>query len=230
MHAHTSAISWCCRADARTVLNIARENGIDGLVLCNHYQELYVKNGDADALAQSYVQEYLHTKELADAMGMPLFFGVEVTAKLHDNAHILLYGLQPDFALRHPAMYEYPLAKLSSLVHAEGGLIVQAHPFRSGGHLQELSLLDGVEVNCHPLYEGTHCAELMEIAHEAGLIVTCGGDYHADTHRAICGAHFPDEVRTGAALVSYLKQAEQITLHVHEVGAADHQDVAFCRQ
>lgn len=227
MHAHTSGISWCCRADAQTVLNTARENGIDGLVLCNHYQELYVQNGDPTALAQSYVQEYVQTKELADAMGMPLFFGVEVTASQHDNAHILLYGLQPDFVLRHPAVYEYPLEKITALVHAEGGLAVQAHPFRNGGYLLDLSLLDGVEVNCHPLYDATHCDELLGIAGEAGLLVTCGGDYHADTYRAVCGTHFPDNARDNAALVAYLKQTEQITLHVHEVRTEDHRDVVF---
>lgn len=230
MHAHTSGISRCCRADAQTVLNTARENGIDGLVLCNHYQEYYVQNGDAMALAQSYVQEYEHAKAAADAMGMPLFFGVEVTAKLHNNAHILLYGLQPDFVLRHPAVYEYPLEKMAALTHAEGGLAVQAHPFRNGGTLQDLSVLDGVEVNCHPLYEGTHCDELLDIAHQAGVMVTCGGDYHADTYRAVCGTHFPDGLRTGEELVAYLKHTKRITLHVHEVGATRHRDVLFDKE
>lgn len=228
MHAHSSGISWCCRAEAQEILNTAREHGIGGLVLSNHYQELYVKEGGPEALAKAYVEEYRHAKTLADAMDMKLFFGVEVTAKLHGNAHILLYGVSPELLLAHPAIYEYPLEKICALTHAEGGLAVQAHPFRNGGTVLDLNHLDGVEVNCHPAYDGTHCDELLAIAREAGVIVTCGGDYHADVpYRPVCGVHVPDEVSTSDELVSYLKKTDLITLHVHKLHAKDHNDVPF---
>ena len=97
MHAHTSGISHCCRADAQTVLETAAKAGIDGLVLTNHYQEMYVTESGAGALAEKYAGEYRFTKKLADAMGIRLFFGIEVTAKRHANAHILVYGVRRNF-------------------------------------------------------------------------------------------------------------------------------------
>ena len=229
MHAHTSGISRCCRADAAEVLRTARSAGIDGLVLCNHYQEVYVTNGDAAALAEAYIAEYLHAKQLADEMDFPLFFGAEVTAKLHGNAHILLYGIQPELLREHPEIYGYPLEKMYALVHEQGGLVVQAHPFRGGGQVLDPHWLDGLEINCHPLYDATHCDRLLDIAASEQLLVTCGGDYHADTYRAVCGTHFPDDARDCAALAEYLKNTREIRLHVHELQQEEHHDVVFTK-
>lgn len=230
MHAHTSGISHCCRADARTVLETAAKAGIDGLMLTNHYQEMYVTEAGAGALAEKYVGEYLHTKKLADAMGMRLFFGVEVTAKRHANAHILVYGVQAEFLQAHPEIYDYPLETMYPLVRDAGGILVQAHPFRSGGHVLDVRYLDGIEVNCHPLYDATHCNEILRIARDEKMIVTCGGDYHADTYRAVCGTYFPDGVTDEVGIVEYLRSAPQIKLHVHELRTEDHRDVVFNKE
>jgi len=227
MHAHTSGISRCCRAEAREILETARKNGIDGLILCNHYQECYVEADGAAAFAQRYIAEYEKTKAIADEMGMPLYFGVEVTAKLHDNAHILLYGMTPDILREHPEIYAYPLEKMYALVHERGGLVIQAHPFRGGGQIQDMAYLDGVEVNCHPLYDATHCARLMKIAEENDLLVTCGGDYHADCYRAVCGTHFPDGKTEYADLMDYLKHTLEICLLVHELRTEKPVEVTF---
>lgn len=227
MHAHTSGISRCCQADAAEVLNTARKAGIDGLVLCNHYQEIYVTEAGPAAFAEEYIAEYYRTKQLADAMGFPLFFGVEVTAKLHGNAHILIYGMPPEFVREYPDIYAYPLEKMARIVWERGGLIVQAHPFRSGGQILDTAWLDGVEVNCHPLYDATHCDELMEIAAEKRMLLTCGGDYHADTYRAVCGTVFPDGSCSSEDLVRHLKNTREIRLHVHELRVEEHGEVVF---
>lgn len=229
MHAHTSGISHCCRADAAEVLRTARENGIDGLILCNHYQEVYVDDAGAAAFAEKYIEEFYQTAKTAAQMGMRLFFGVEVTAKLHDNAHILIYGMEPEFVREHPEIYGYTLEKMYDIVHEKGGLVVQAHPYRGGGKVQDTAYLDGVEINCHPLYDDTHCERMQEIAHEAGIFVTCGGDYHADTYRAVCGTYFPDDTDSYEKLIAHLTDSAEIKLHVHELRTDFHRDVTFIR-
>jgi hypothetical protein len=177
--------------------------------------------------AKAYVEEYYYAKKCADEAGIKLFFGIEVTAKLHENAHILVYGMKPEFVLEHPEIYAYSLEKIYSIVHEAGGLVVQAHPFRGGGHVQDIGFLDGIEINCHPLYDDTHCNRLIDIAHEEKCFVTCGGDYHADTYRAICGTYFPDDVVDNAGIVDYLKNTDEIKLHVHELRTEFHRDVVF---
>jgi len=231
MHAHTSGISHCCRTDAAGVLKAAIEAGIDGLILCNHYQCYKGYAGDVPPaeFAEKYIAEYYHTAKVAAEMGMRLYFGVEVTAHRHNNAHILVYGMEPEFVREHPEIYNYTLVEIYNIVHEKGGLVVQGHPYCSGGQVQDTNFLDGVEINCHPLYDDTHCEKMQQIAHEAGIFVTCGGDYHADTYRAICGTYFPDDVRSSADMIAYLKDTKEIKLHVHELRTDFHRDVTFVK-
>ena len=75
-------------------------------------------------------------------MGMKLFFGVEVTAKQHGNAHILLYGVETDFLREYPAVYDMTLAEMGELVRARGGIAVPAHINRgSNGLLVNLGMM-----------------------------------------------------------------------------------------
>ncbi|MBQ3222906.1 MAG: hypothetical protein IJC54_05590 [Clostridia bacterium] len=229
MHAHTSGISRCCRTDAHGALMAAREVGIDGLVLCNHYDANYVGDGTPEEFAEKYIAEYYRTAMVAAEMGMRLYFGVEVTARKHGGAHILLYGMEPAFVLEHADIYDYTLEQMHAAVHEKGGLVVQAHPFRSNGHVLDTAYLDGVEINCHPLYDATHCERMQEIAHEANIIVTCGGDYHADTYRAVCGTHFPDSALRYCDIIDHLKNSPEIKMHVHELRTEFHRDVTFIK-
>lgn len=226
MHAHSAGISRCCRADAKDVMLAAQAAGIDALVLCNHYDIEYVTSTPAE-FAERYVNEYYYAEKCAREVGIKLFFGVEISARKHNNFHILVYGMEPSFALEHPDMYELSLEELLPMVHAKGGLVVQAHPFRGRTRLLDTALLDGVEVNCHPLYDATHCDELIDIAEKAGILVTCGGDYHADTYRAVCGVHFPEDTETWSDIIGYLTSTPEIRMHVQELRCAEHGDVVF---
>lgn len=230
MHSHTSGISHCCQAKAAVILETAKNTGIDGLILTNHYQEAYLDETGPEGFAKRYVEEYFHTEKIAREMGMRIFFGVEVTAKQHNNTHVLLYGITPDFVLKNPDIYERSLEEMYRMVHAEGGLVVQAHPFRSNGKLLDMNFLDGIEINCHPLYDDTHRDEMMAIAHENGLFTTCGGDYHADTpYRPVCGTYFPDDIKDEKGIVEYLKSTPEIKMHVHELRTENHADWTYAK-
>ena len=230
LHAHTSGISTCCRVPAPEIIKAAQNAGIDGIVLSNHYQRSYVKNNDPAAFAERYVNEYYYTKECGDAAGFRVFYGMEVTMELHSNAHILVYGVNPSFTLQHPDVYAMTMADLYALVKENGGMLVQAHPFRNGKDvLQDLAYLDGVEANSHPLYDATHFDRLTEIAQSRELILTSGGDYHADTHRPHCGTCLPDSIETTEDLCAFLKTTETIDLEIQEPGEMQSRRVTYRR-
>ena len=229
MHAHTSGISHCCQTDGAGMLEAAARAGIDGVILTNHYPAFYVQQDGPEGLARRFADEYYRTKTLADARGMRLFFGIEVTARHYADAHILLYGPPPEALLQHPCVYDYTLEEMQQLVQPYGGLVIQAHPFRHGGHVIDHPAIDGLEINCHPLYDDTHSDRLMDIAREKEWIITCGGDYHADTYRAVCGVHFPDDISDITSLTKYLRTAPVITMHIHELRTEDHRDRQFIR-
>lgn len=230
LHAHTRGISTCCRIHAPEVIDAAKAAGLDGIVLTNHYQKSYIKDDDFAGFAARYVAEYRHVAEIGRAAGLTVLFGIEVTMAQHGNVHMLIYGVGEDFPLRHPALFDYTQEELYRLVRDSGGVLVQAHPMRRNKNvLLDPRFLDGVEISCHPLYEGTHYDELAAYAADHGLILTCGGDYHADTPRPHCGVYLPDGMES-KKLGQYLKTVPRIKLFVHEIGEIDAHDVLFERR
>lgn len=228
LHGHTKGISRCCRLYAPEVLAAAMEAGLDGICLCNHYQMCYVPDGDALAFAHRYIDEFRATRAIGEEMGVRVFFGIEVTMNRHRDEHILVYGVDEQFPLQYPALYELTQQELYERVHAAGGVMVQAHPMRKGKNLlMDPAYLDGVEVNCHPKYDRTYAEEMAELANSNNWILTCGGDYHADTHRVQCGVYLPDHIADSVQLGQYLKQAEVLRLRVQEVGEMTAYDMEY---
>lgn len=217
LHAHSSGISTCCRIPAPDVVTAAKAVGLDGIVLCNHYHKPYITDGDYAAFARRYLDEYHYARACGEDAGIRVFFGIEVTMERHDRAHLLVYGVEERFVTDNPALFDLTQAELYALVRACGGILVQAHPFRRGKDmLLDLAYLDGVEANSHPLYDSTHTERLTAIAQSRGLILTSGGDYHADTNRPHCGAVLPDTIATSIELGAYLRTTETLDLYVQE--------------
>ncbi len=229
LHAHSGGISTCCRVGYERIIDDAKETGIGGIVLTNHYVSNYVIDDDYDAFARAYLEEYAKAKAYGDSVGVKVFFGVEVTAEWDKNVHLLAYGVPHSFVTDHPRMCLYSLEELYRTVHAYGGILVQAHPYRVQPRLQDLAYLDGVEISCHPhlRYCGSFASEMKEIAEANRKLLTCGGDYHADVaYRPQCGVFVPKEISGDKELADWLMAQERLTLRVHEPGG-DWQDLVY---
>ena len=229
MHAHSSAVSRCCRIDIYGALEQAKKHGMDGIVLTNHYAKKDKGMSTPLEQAERYVREIDNATRCAAQLGMRVFHGIEVTSEPLNKAHMLIYGVPREFITEHREIYDYPQAKLYEAVHAAGGILVHAHPYRSGGVLSDVKLLDGVEINCHPLYDTTYSEEMLRIAHQNGLLVTCGGDFHNDTPRVKCGIYLPDEITDSIALKNYLLNTDTIELCITEIGESTPHVVRFVK-
>lgn len=218
LHAHSSGISHCCETTYVGAIDAAREAGLDGIVLTNHYTKDYVKNGDSIAFAKRYFEEFRVAKTYGDSIGFKVFFGAEVTMERYGGAHLLLYGITDKFLEENSTIYDFTMEEVRSKVKSfnPSAAIVQAHPYRKIKNLLPTEYLDGVEVNCHPLYGKSDFSDMVKIADSNRLILTCGGDYHADTYRAKCGVFLPDTLADGVELGRYLLTAPVLKLHIHE--------------
>jgi histidinol phosphatase-like PHP family hydrolase len=217
MHAHTSGISECCLGDAETIIKVASENGIDGIVLTNHYQKSYLRNGDATELAKRYTEEYRMTKRFGEKYGVTVIYGMEVTMHRHDNSHLLVYGLPESFTEEFPEVYDMTQEELYTLVKSRGGLLIQAHPFRVCYYPLDPRFLDGYELSSHPLYGTSAYDDVTALVVKHGKLLTTGADYHHDVpYRPYCGAFLPDTVKDPKSLVEALTCADPITLSLHE--------------
>ena len=216
LHAHSSGISHCCRIPYKQVLEQTLDNGMDGIILTNHYQKSYFKDGSLDEFLEEYIYEFVTAEKYGNEIGCRVFFGIEVTMELYPKVHILIYGLEPDFLRKHPNLFDCSQKELYELVKSNNGVMVQAHPFRNGTTVLDTEFLDGIEINCHPLYKNSFSDEILRIAKEKGLIVTCGGDFHADTYRPKCGMYLPDEIKDNNGLRSYLLSSTEKLLCIQE--------------
>ena len=220
LHAHSS-LSRCCKIDGKDNLVVAKEFGMDGLVLTNHYDKSYLINDDKIEYANRYINEYYYVKKCADELGVKAFFGVEVTMSKHNNVHMLVYGLEPEILLEYPDLYDYELKDLYELVHKYNAILVQAHPLRKNKNvLLDTNYLDGVELNSHTINEGPHVEEILEIAKTNNLLVTSGGDFHNDSPRAKCGVYLPDNLIKTIDIVEYFKKTDEIRMVVQETKEA----------
>lgn len=231
LHAHSAGVSTCCKASLADVITCAREKNIDGAVLTNHYQKNYLREGESPTdFARRYLAEYAAARILGEQNGFRFFFGIEVTMELYHRVHILVYGVNEGFVLQHPTMYDYTQAELYAAVKEAGGTMIQAHPLRLGRNvLLDTALLDGVEVNSHPKYDSTHLQELSVIAHEKGLLLTSGGDFHKDTHRPRCGVYLPDHLQNTREIMDYLHTTDKIEICLQEPQDQQSRDVIFCK-
>ncbi|MBE6554119.1 MAG: hypothetical protein E7666_07240 [Ruminococcaceae bacterium] len=219
LHVHSSGASRCCKIALPEGLDAAREVGIDGIVLTNHYQKNYTeKLGiDVPTMIERYQAEFTRATELAAARHMPCFFGIEITMERYKGVHMVVYGADPDFLNANPDVFDATQEALYRTVHAAGGILVQAHPYRKGSPLMDPAWMDAVEINCHPLYQNIHFPEILAVAEQYRLPLTCGGDYHADTYRPKCGLYLPDDLRDTQDLANYIRTAPHTRLCVQDV-------------
>lgn len=216
MHTHTAGVSRCCRIPAEGIVERAKENGIDGIVLTNHYVKGYLNDISLDDFIKKYIDEYYYTAEKGKKIGVKVYFGMEITMEFNQAVHILIYGVDENFLYDNPTAFDYTQKELYTAVKNAGGVMVQAHPFRNSTTVLDTAYLDGIEINSHSAYGNSYSAEILKIAKKNNLIVTSGGDYHGDTYRPKCGMYLPDDLKDGIAVGKYLLTSNKFELCVHE--------------
>jgi len=86
-----------------------------------------------------------------------------------------------------------PIGRVVDAAHASGAVALLAHPGRGGGEIQDYPpdllgvlldevALDGVEAH-YPLHTEAQTASYEHLAHQRGLLVSCGSDSHGPAQR-----------------------------------------------
>ncbi len=216
LHAHTSGISKCCKISAEENIRLAKRLGFDGLAITNHYTSQYFDSKTYGDWIENYINEWQFCVKLGKKYGLRIFCGIEVTMNEDDRLHMLIYGADSDFLLNNPCLCDMSLPQLYGVCRKNSCALVQAHPFRNGTAVQDTGYLDGIEINCHPLYKNSFYEEILKIAGDTGLAVTAGCDYHADSYRAYGGTFLPDTLTTDSDLAEYIVSANRFEFQIHD--------------
>lgn len=180
-HLHTSQSSRCARSTGSESVRFYLDQGYKGIIVTDHFF-----GGNTAASRVGPWRERIHQFCLGyeDALneglrvGLDVFFGWEQTFGGDDY---LVYGLDKAWLLEHPEVEHWNRREQLEQVHAHGGCVVQAHPFRSRAYIPRIllgaSFCDAVEIangGNTPLENA--CA--VRYAQEYGMMSVAGSDKH----------------------------------------------------
>lgn len=214
MHQHTVTASACAHETPEEVVRGLKKAGFAGVVLTDHFYHgnTAVRRHQAwEDFVRPYEQAYERAKKAAEKLDFDVLFGIE--EGVGGGKEVLLYGITPAFLYEHPELRDARLPEISALVRAEGGLVVQAHPFRVRDYIrapwEELPAehLDGIEVHnaCNDDLSNLRAQALAE-RHE--LIAVAGSDAHTPQTRGLAGIVSEQRICTERELVATLRDGE----------------------
>ena len=225
-HFHTSPISVCSRLTAEAAAEKYAACGFKAVMLTNHYSRSYIeRNGvEEKEWLEAYIAAYREMLSEGAKRGLEVFLGAEVTlfapyckyrrdrysavflAQIY--ADYILIGVTEGFLRTSPMLCDLDLKELHAVCRDNGVLVVQAHPFRTEQQhsLMDVSLLDGLEINGCVGFCTSCEKEVLSVAADNGLIVTCGGDTHYDWHKLRSAVYVPDDVNDSVSLARYLEK------------------------
>ena len=213
MHVHTCPCSGGGK-DIREHIDDLIAKGYSGMVVTNHF---YAGDNRIDRelpwreFVDAYRQDYLYGLEYAQTVDFDLLFGLE--ENVGNGREILLYGITPELIELHPELKRASAEKYAEVVHAAGGLVYQAHPYRARDYIRNpfplecLDLLDGIEVyNAGNEPEWNERARIF--AEEKGLACIAGSDGHKIGTAGRAGIAAKERIGCNADLVRILKNKE----------------------
>lgn len=206
-HLHTSEGSACARSTGAEIARAYAEAGYTGIIVTNHF---FYGNTAVDRKlpwkewVEGFCKGYENAKEEGDKLGLQVFFGWESG---YGGPEFLVYGLDKEWLLQHPEIRDASVAEQLQLVHEDGGIVVQAHPFRRAYYIHGIELfpegVDGVEG-----YNVSHSSfirkeedrnilwndQAVAYAKEHHLPLTSGSDQH-NTRMLWGGMVFPEKLK-----------------------------------
>jgi predicted metal-dependent phosphoesterase TrpH len=206
-HVHTDEVSPCGKVTARRLVNLYKEAGYDGIVITDHYYEGFfatLPDWEWSRKVDAFLEGYRKARAQGEKVGLDVFLGAEFRFTEHENDY-LVYGIDREFLVAYPCLYDLGLAEFRQLIHNRGILVYQAHPFRTGMIPAKPALLDGVEVfNGNPRHDSLNRLAL-EFARKNGLKMSSGSDFHQVEDLAGGGVVLNERITSHAKLVELLQ-------------------------
>lgn len=180
-HMHTSQGSACGSSRGAEYIKPYQDLGYTGIIITDHFYKGNTRPDRALPWAEwvnQFCSGYEDAKNEGDKHDFPVFFGIEENFA---GDEYLIYGIDKNWLLSNPDMISWDRARMYKEVHAAGGCMVQAHPFRSRSYNTAIHLLpqfvDGIEaVNYGNVPVWNTLA--LQYAKRLNLPYTSGSDNH----------------------------------------------------
>lgn len=217
-HLHTWPVSACAKVGVEENLKYYKEQGYDGVFITNHFLDGNINIDHRLPYAERvafYFSDYERALEIGNELGIKVFCGVELS---YGGTDFLVYGLDKQWYLDHPAILEMEKTAELALMMESGALVIQAHPFREAHYIDHIRLfprhVHGVEIlNAGRTAEENEMARLY--AAHYGLPAFAGSDNHFGRNaRALAGIESDTPLQSAQDLVRRFKAGTLRTFHV----------------
>ena len=148
---------------------------------------------------QPYIDAYYEACDEGAKLDFDVIFGIE--EGVGDSKEMLCYGIDLDYLLHCEDMKYVHRKEFVDLVHAGGGIVIQAHPFRFAEYMRRyvdpfFDDCDGIEVfngNNRP-QDANEKALNAALSQDRPMILTAGSDCHSCAGISNVGLLLPERV------------------------------------
>lgn len=210
LHTHTKYGSrQCGRTEPKEIARLYKEQGYSGVVLTDHYSPLTFDffHGflNPKKFIDDYINPYYEMKKYEDD-NFSVMFGMELRHYGTGNDY-LIYGVDPAWLRKQGNLLAKFEKEVYELMHAQGYLVYQAHPFRPYITRCNPKYIDGVEIyNGKVPKESNEKAEAWAKKHNK--LMVSGSDFHVPKQLAKGGIITQKPIRNNADLLDTLKSMD----------------------
>ena len=191
-HMHTSEGSACGQNTGAEMARAYAAAGYTGIIVTDHF---FYGNTAADRKlpwsewVDAFCRGYEGAKAEGEKLGLQVFFGWESG---YDGTEFLIYGPDREWLIRHPEIRDASVEEQFALVHAGGGIVCHAHPYREASYIPKIRLypeyVDAVEGrNAANIGKGMRAdppcldydTKAIAYAEKYHLPMTAGSDQHS---------------------------------------------------
>lgn len=211
-HLHTAETSRCAENTAKEMMRACKRAGYHGVVVTDHFLNGYTvapRNAPWQRRVDGMLKGYKAAKAVGDAIGLVVLLGCEFA---YQGGDFLTYGVDEAFYRDQPDLADLSIDAYVQRVHAAGGLISQAHPYREAVYMpadvaKRWDIVDAVEV-----YNGSHATanriwddRALAMAREHSLLMTAGSDAHRISDVGTAAIAFDEAFDTDEAFLAALR-------------------------
>lgn len=190
-HLHTNQASACAVNSGAEMAKAYKEAGYTGTFVTDHNwggNTCINRELPWEDWMNAYAAGYRDAREYGEKNDFQVFFGMETG---YHGTEFLIVGLTPEWFIDNPGIRRCNIEEQYKMVHENGGMVVQAHPFRIEPYIMKVQnfpeWVDAIEgsnaTHSSPLSishnEPKWDDEARELARKHGKPMTAGSDMHS---------------------------------------------------
>lgn len=214
LHLHTRETSRCAKSSAADMVRTYKEKGFTGICVTDHFVNGYSyanMEGTWDEKIDAFVKGYNAAKAEGDRIGLDVFFGFEYTHGDNSEDYVTL-GLTPELVrTRLIDCDKWELDRYLDTVHALGGIVIRAHPYRRADYIpSQPREYPGQAIDAVEVYNGgnaldSYDEEAYQMALREHKPMVAGSDTHHVSTTAVGYIGLDEKPADYAALCAAIK-------------------------